>query len=173
MGAAACGATITPAITTTSTPAVAVHLLLGGTRIATVRPPNQAATTAAFAEVLYYHRDYQGSVIGTSRRGAGVDGLSGAKYRYTPYGQLDKVTGVTAQRLPVFHGLNGVTVAETEGYAWDVQDQLRQVRTAGSVSEVMDFDPTGLPLYRRAGPAATRSSRPAPGKRAAPPERVR
>jgi RHS repeat-associated protein len=97
MGAAACGATITPAITTTSTPAVAVHLLLGGTRIATVRPPNQAATTAAFAEVLYYHRDYQGSVIGTSRRGAGVDGLTGAQYRYTPYGQLDKVTGVTAQ----------------------------------------------------------------------------
>ena len=95
-GAAACGATITPAITTTTTPAVAVHLLLGGTRIATVRPPNKAAATAAYDEVLYYHRDYQGSVIGTSRRGAGVDGPSGAQYRYTPYGQLDKVTGVSA-----------------------------------------------------------------------------
>ena len=93
LGAAACGASITPPITTTATPAVAVHLLLGGTRIATVRPPNQAAATAAFAEVLYYHRDYQGSVVGTSRRGAGVDGLSGAKYRYTPYGQLDKADG--------------------------------------------------------------------------------
>jgi hypothetical protein len=80
----------------TTTPAVAVHLLLGGTRIATVKAPAPASSAAAFAEVLYYHRDYQGSVIGTSRRGAGVDGLSGAQYRYTPYGQLDKVTGVSA-----------------------------------------------------------------------------
>jgi hypothetical protein len=80
----------------TTTPAVAVHLLLGGTRLATVKAPLPSAPSA-FAEVLYYHRDYQGSVIGTSRRGAGVDGLSGAQYRYTPYGQLDKVTGVTAQ----------------------------------------------------------------------------
>ena len=81
----------------TTTPAVAVHLLLGGTRLATVKAPAPASSAAAFAEVLYYHRDYQGSVIGTSRRGAGLDGLSGAQYRYTPYGQLDKVTGVTAQ----------------------------------------------------------------------------
>jgi hypothetical protein len=75
---------------------VAVHLQLGGTRIATVRPPDLAGATAAFAEVLYYHRDYQGSVIGTSLRSLAADGLAGARYHYTPYGQLDKVDGVSA-----------------------------------------------------------------------------
>jgi RHS repeat-associated protein len=88
LGAATC--------TPLDTPKVAVHLLLGGNRIATVKPPALAATTGAFDEVLYYHRDYQGSVIGTSRRGSAVDGLAGAKYRYTPYGQLDRADNVTA-----------------------------------------------------------------------------
>jgi RHS repeat-associated protein len=99
----------------TSTPAVAVHLLLGGTRIATVRPPNLTAATAAFDEVLYYHRDYQGSVVATSRRGGGVDGLAGAKYRYTPYGQLDKADGVTALTDSELGYTGGVRLGWTAG----------------------------------------------------------
>ena len=45
----------------------------------------------------------------------------------------------------------GTPTTELEGFAWDVQDQLRQVQTAGAVSEVLDYDPTGLPLFRRVG----------------------
>ena len=91
---ASCGAS---ALTTYPiTVKAGVHVLLGGTRAATIRPPQPAATTSAYAEILYYHRDQQGSVVATSLRSGGVDGLAGAKFRYTPYGQLDKVSGVSA-----------------------------------------------------------------------------
>jgi len=56
---------------------VSAHVLLGGSRIASVRA----------TDVLYYHRDQRGSVVATTVTGGGV----GAKYRYGPYGQLDKV----------------------------------------------------------------------------------
>jgi hypothetical protein len=75
---------------------VGVHVQLGGTRVATIQAPRQNEAAAPYAEILYYHRDQQGSVVGTSRRAAGVDGVAGARYRYTPWGQLDKVDGVTA-----------------------------------------------------------------------------
>jgi RHS repeat-associated protein len=60
---------------------VSAHVLLAWSRIASVR-----ATS-----VLYYHRDQRGSVIATTVTG----GVVGAKYRYGPYGQLDKVEGET------------------------------------------------------------------------------
>jgi hypothetical protein len=75
---------------------VGVHVLLGGGRVATVRAPRPAEAAGALDEVLYYHRDQQGSVVGTSLRSGGQDGLAGARYRYTPHGQLDRVEGVTA-----------------------------------------------------------------------------
>jgi RHS repeat-associated protein len=75
---------------------VGVHVQLGGTRVATIQAPRPAEAADPYSEVLYYHRDQQGSVVGTSRRSAGVDGLAGARYRYTPWGQLDKVDGVSA-----------------------------------------------------------------------------
>lgn len=55
---------------------VAAHVILAGSRIASVRAAN----------VLYYHRDWQGSVVATTYTGGNV----GVKYRYTPYGQLDR-----------------------------------------------------------------------------------
>jgi murein DD-endopeptidase MepM/ murein hydrolase activator NlpD len=95
---------------------------MGGTRIATVRPAAGAGADAC-ANVLYYHRDYQGSVVGTSLRSGGVDGVVGAGYRYTPYGQLDRATNVTAasdSELGYTNGLRllwrpGVTPALPQG----------------------------------------------------------
>jgi hypothetical protein len=86
----------TASCTPTTTPGASVHVLLGGTRIASLRAGNPGAAGTAYDEVLYYHRDQQGSVVGTSLRSGGVDGLAGAKYRYTPFGQLDRVDGVSA-----------------------------------------------------------------------------
>jgi hypothetical protein len=91
---ASCGASALASYPTTVK--AGVHVLLGGTRAATIRPPQPAGTASAYADVLYYHRDQQGSVVATSLRSGGVDGLAGAKYRYTPWGQLDKVSGVSA-----------------------------------------------------------------------------
>ena len=56
---------------------VGAHVILGGSRIATVRA----------SDVLYYHRDQQGSVVATTVTGGQV----GVRYRYTPYGELDRV----------------------------------------------------------------------------------
>ena len=71
----------------TTTPKVGVHVLLGGTRIATVRAPPSGSTADPAGDVLYYHRDLRGSVVATTLSGGKV----GVKYRYGPYGQLDKV----------------------------------------------------------------------------------
>jgi hypothetical protein len=59
---------------------VQVHVLLAGIRIATIR----ASSPDPAANVLYYHRDAQGSVVATTISG----GLLGARYRYGPYGEL-------------------------------------------------------------------------------------
>ena len=56
---------------------VGTHVILGGSRVATVRA----------SDVLYYHRDQQGSVVATTVTGGQV----GVRYRYTPYGELDVV----------------------------------------------------------------------------------
>jgi RHS repeat-associated protein len=68
---------------------VGVHVLLAGVAVATVRAPPAGSTADPAADVLYYHRDRQGSVVATTLTG----GLVGVKYRYTPYGQVDKVEG--------------------------------------------------------------------------------
>jgi RHS repeat-associated protein len=70
---------------------VSVHILVGGARIASVRAPPSGSSTSAVPQVLYYHRDLQGSVIATTITGARV----GARYRYTPYGVLDRSEVVT------------------------------------------------------------------------------
>jgi RHS repeat-associated protein len=59
---------------------------------------NAAAGTGPdpVASVLYYHRDLQGSVVATTTRSGGLSGAMGARYRYTPYGQLDRTENVTA-----------------------------------------------------------------------------
>jgi len=59
----------------------AAHVLLGGSRVATVSGVN----------ILYYHRDRLGSIVGTSTNG----GVAGAKYRYDVYGLADKPSGET------------------------------------------------------------------------------
>ena len=60
----------------------AAHVLLGGSRVATV----------SAGSVLYYHRDRLGSIVGTSTGG----GVAGAKYRYDVYGLADTKSGETA-----------------------------------------------------------------------------
>ena len=40
---------------------------------------------------------------------------------------------------------------ETEGFVYDLQDQLRQVRRGGAVTEKLEYDPTGAPLFRMVG----------------------
>jgi RHS repeat-associated protein len=69
------------------------------------------------ANVLYYHRDYQGSVVGTSLRSGGVDGVTGAGYRYTPYGQLDRATNVTAASDSELGYTNGLRLLWKAGTA--------------------------------------------------------
>ncbi len=49
-----------------TTPKVGVHVLLAGTRIATVRAPPSGSTADPAGDVLYYHRDLRGSVIATT-----------------------------------------------------------------------------------------------------------
>ena len=74
---------------------VAAHVQVAGGRVASIRA---AAGTGLdpVSEVLYYHRDMQGSVVATTYRTAGLSGAMGARYRYTPYGQLDQAENVTA-----------------------------------------------------------------------------
>ena len=38
---------------------------------------------------------------------------------------------------------------ETDGFVYDLQDQLRQIRRGGVLSEQLEYDPTGAPLYRK------------------------
>ena len=70
-------------------PTVSVNVVAGGRRIAT----NTAGA------ILYYHRDRQGTVIGTSQAG----GVPGAMYRYDPYGlrtnTYNETAGVNASEL--------------------------------------------------------------------------
>jgi RHS repeat-associated protein len=57
-----------------------LHVLDGGVRVATL----QAASSA----LLFYHRDYLGSVVATSSSKAGVHAQLGAIYRYDTYGVM-------------------------------------------------------------------------------------
>jgi RHS repeat-associated protein len=79
----------------TGTVKVAAHVQVAGGRVASI---NAAAGTGQdpVASVLYYHRDLQGSVVATTTRSGGLSGAMGARYRYTPYGQLDRTENVTA-----------------------------------------------------------------------------
>ena len=73
---------------------VAAHVQVAGGRVASIRAAAGSGVDAV-REVLYYHRDMQGSVVATSYRSGGQNGFMGARYRYTPYGQLDRTENVT------------------------------------------------------------------------------
>jgi RHS repeat-associated protein len=66
---------------------VTVHAKIGGTRAASVRIPTPASEADVGSDVLYYHRDRQGSVIATTVTGGRV----GYRYRYDAYGLLDRI----------------------------------------------------------------------------------
>ena len=74
---------------------VTAHVQVAGGRVASIRAAAGSGTDAV-SEVLYYHRDMQGSVVATSYRSGGLSGYLGARYRYLPYGQLDRAENVTA-----------------------------------------------------------------------------
>jgi YD repeat-containing protein len=46
-------------------------------------------------------------------------------------------------------GLNGAS--ELEGYAYDVEDHLKAIRSAGVVTQLMEYGPEGELLYRKEG----------------------
>lgn len=52
--------------------------------------------------------------------------------------------------------------SETEGFAYDVEDQLKQVRRSGAVSEVLECDPLGAVMSARWGPRPTERLAPPP-----------
>jgi RHS repeat-associated protein len=74
---------------------VAAHVQVAGGRVASVKAAAGAGLDPV-SDVLYYHRDMQGSVVATTYRAYGYSGSMGARYRYTPYGQLDRVENVSA-----------------------------------------------------------------------------
>jgi RHS repeat-associated protein len=69
------------------------------------------------SEVLYYHRDMQGSVVATTYRTGGWNGYMGARYRYTPYGQLDRVENVSALSDSELGYNGGLRLGYTAGVA--------------------------------------------------------
>ncbi len=77
---------------------VSAHVQVAGGRVASIRAAAGAGVDPV-SEVLYYHRDMQGSVVATTMRtviaSVPQNGLLGARYRYTPYGQLDRAENVT------------------------------------------------------------------------------
>ncbi len=73
---------------------VAAHVQVAGGRVASIKAAAGAGLDPV-SEVLYYHRDMQGSVVATTYRTAGLSGAMGARFRYTPYGQLDRAENVT------------------------------------------------------------------------------
>jgi RHS repeat-associated protein len=73
---------------------VSAHVQVAGGRVASIRAAAGAGVDPV-SEVLYYHRDMQGSVVATTYRTGGLSGYLGARYRYTPYGQLDRAENVT------------------------------------------------------------------------------
>ncbi len=142
-----------------TTPKVGVHVLLAGTRIATVRAPPSGSTADPAGDVLYYHRDLRGSVIATTLSGGRV----GVKYRYGPYGDLDRQEVVDAggeSELGYTGGLRlgwtpgsqsgsllllGARVYHAELRRWvqaDAVDNLRYAYAAGDPVNLVD--PSGL-----------------------------
>jgi RHS repeat-associated protein len=97
---------------------VAAHVQVAGGRVASIRA---AAGTGVdpVSEVLYYHRDMQGSVVATTYRSGGLSGTLGARYRYTPYGQLDRAENVS----PSSDSELGYTGGLRLGYAAGVAQQ--------------------------------------------------
>jgi RHS repeat-associated protein len=69
---------------------VAAHVQVGGSRVASITAAAGSGLDP-ISTALFYHRDLQGSVVATTLRG----GALGARYRYTPYGQLDRAEGVS------------------------------------------------------------------------------
>lgn len=136
---------------------VAVHVQLAGARVATARVPAPGDPTLPESDVLYYHRDRAGSVIATTLTGGRV----GEKYRYLPYGGVDRVEVVTgnAQSELGYTGalrLSGsllhlnARVYDTASGRFlqpDVVDALRYTYAAGDPVGLVD--PSGmLPIDR-------------------------
>jgi RHS repeat-associated protein len=136
---------------------VAVHVLLAGARVASIRSTAPGATTP---DVLYYHRDRQGSVVATTVTG----GLVGERYRYAPYGSLERtevVTGNAASELGYTGGqklsggllLLGARVYDPEARRWlspDAVDLLRYTYVDGDPANFVD--PSGRRRYDPDGP---------------------
>lgn len=136
---------------------VGVHVQLGTARVATARAPAPADQAAPESDLLYYHRDGAGSVIATTLSG----GLVGEKYRYLPYGALDRrdvVTGNAASELGYTGALKlsgsllhlNARVYDTSSRRFlqaDVVDSLRYTYAAGDPVGLVD--PSGLrPMER-------------------------
>lgn len=95
---------------------VAAHVQVAGGRVATI---NAAAGSGRdpVSSVLYYHRDMQGSVVATTYRAGANNGAMGARYRYTPYGQLDRVENVSAFTDSELGYTGGLRLGYTAGVA--------------------------------------------------------
>ncbi len=82
--AAGCGVDV-------ATVVVDTHVLLGTTKLASVRSSKVGASYPV-SQTLYYYRDRLGSIVATSTAG----GFIGVRLRWGPYGVLEKVVGANA-----------------------------------------------------------------------------
>jgi len=95
---------------------VEAHVQVAGGRVASVKAAAGSGLDPV-SEVLYYHRDMQGSVVATTYRTGGWNGYMGARYRYTPYGQLDRVESVSALSDSELGYTGGLRLGYTAGVA--------------------------------------------------------
>jgi RHS repeat-associated protein len=157
-----------------TTPKVGVHVLLGGSRIATVRAPPSGSPADPAGDVLYYHRDLRGSVVATTLSGGRV----GVKYRYGPYGEAgwQEVVDATADSELGFTGglrlgwtpgspqsgslvLLGARVYHAELRRWVQADTVEVTRYTYAAGDPVNFvDPSG-----REPPAPGAPQQPQPG----------
>jgi RHS repeat-associated protein len=97
------------------------HVLLAGTRIASVSP----------SRTLFYYRSRQGTVVATSLAG----GTVGAQYRYDPYGKLVVALGETAANASELGYTNALRLSGNLWYlkARVYDAELKTFLTADSV----------------------------------------
>lgn len=104
-----------------ATVAADYHVLLAGTRIASVLP----------SRTLFYYRSRQGTVVATSLAG----GTVGAQYRYDPYGKLVVAHGETAANASELGYTNALRLSGNLWYlkARVYDAELKTFLTADSV----------------------------------------
>jgi len=122
-----------------------VHVIVGKRRVASVLYTSPTAT----GQIVYYHRDRLGSVVGTSTSG----GIAGAAYRYDIYGQLTATAGIetdlTASELGYAGALklsDGLLHLKTRTYSPalrkflqpDTVDPLRYTYVRGDPANLID-----------------------------------